>query len=130
LPPTVFAGMLVLMGVTAPTALIVEDDDSIRDILEVVARGAGFETVCARDGQEALQYLRAVEQLPNVVLLDLMMPVLNGWQFLEQREPRLLSVPVVVLSAKSAPGLPPDVRVLKKPITMELVLDAIVPYAR
>ena len=118
------------MGVTAPTALIVEDDDSIREILEVVAKVAGFDTVVARDGREALSYLQTVERLPSVVLLDLMMPVLNGWQFLEARDERLRAVPVVVLSARAAPGLPADVRVLKKPISMELVLDAIVPYAR
>jgi two-component system OmpR family response regulator len=114
----------------APIALIVEDDDAIREILAVVARHVGFETATARDGFEALRYLREAEELPALVLLDLMMPGMDGLQFLDRRDGRMREVPVVVLTARPTAQVPPDVRVLRKPISMELILDAIVPYAR
>jgi CheY-like chemotaxis protein len=118
------------MDSSAPTALIVEDDDAIREILETVAHYAGFETATARHGLEALRYLDTAEQLPSVVLLDLMMPIMDGWQFLERRNDRMRAVPVVVLTARPTPTLPPELRVLHKPVALETILEALTPYVR
>src|SRR5687767_11112411 len=98
------------MGTPAPTALIVEDDDAIREVLETVAHRAGFETATARDGLEALKYLHTVDTLPSLVLLDLMMPVMDGFQFLDRLDGAMRSVPVVVLTARPSPTVPPEVR--------------------
>jgi len=118
------------MSVLAPVALIVEDDDDIRDVLELVAQRAGFETATARHGLEALRYLREhPAEPPRVILLDLMMPVMDGSSFLERRDAAAQKIPVVVLTAKNDPHLPPGVQVLRKPVSMELVLDALCPYS-
>jgi CheY-like chemotaxis protein len=80
--------------------LIVDDDDVTRHTLTVLLNGAGYNVVPAADGQEALNYLSS-HPAPALVLLDLRMPVADGWQFLAERarDPVLASVPVVVLSA-------------------------------
>jgi len=79
--------------------LIVDDDDDIRETLMLVLKSQGYEVTGAANGREALQYLRGHE-LPCVVLLDLMMPVMDGWQFREEtsRDPSLAEVPLVVLT--------------------------------
>jgi CheY-like chemotaxis protein len=80
--------------------LIVEDDADLREALSEVLRDEGYAVTSAADGQEALDRLRR-EQRPSLILLDLTMPVMNGWQFrAEQRQdPDLSEIPVVVLSA-------------------------------
>jgi CheY-like chemotaxis protein len=80
--------------------LIVEDDTDLREALSEVLRDEGYSVAMAADGREALDRLRR-QSLPSLILLDLTMPVMNGWQFrAEQRQdPALSGIPVVVLSA-------------------------------
>ena len=81
------------------TVLVVEDDDAIRDVLEAALADEGYAVRAVRQGQAALEALR--DSPPDVVLLDLMLPVLDGWGFLEERV-RLglaLDTRVIVLSA-------------------------------
>lgn len=83
--------------------LIVEDDPGIREMLADVLADEGHTVVTAGHGQEALDYLDRADGRPDVILLDLMMPVMTGWQFREaQRQtPAIADIPVVVLSAKA-----------------------------
>lgn len=81
----------------AKKVLIAEDDQNIRELLRLYIEKAGFETVCVGNGREALTKFSQSE--PDLVLLDIMMPVLDGWQVLEEirKESR---VPVIMLTAK------------------------------
>lgn len=81
--------------------LIVEDDDDIREsVLEILA-DAGYSATGARHGQDALERLRGARTLPGLILLDLMMPVMDGHEFRARQvlDPVLREVPVVVLTA-------------------------------
>ena len=79
--------------------MIVEDDDETRNILQRVLEGRGWRTILARNGREALELLET--HIPNVMLLDLMMPELDGFGVLEQlrKDERYLELPVIVLTA-------------------------------
>lgn len=80
--------------------LVVEDDpDGLATMIDILEL-SGYEAVGASNGREALQRLASGE-LPDLILLDLMMPVMNGWQFREaqRRSPRLAGIPVVITSA-------------------------------
>jgi CheY-like chemotaxis protein len=81
--------------------LVVDDDVHIRYALVDALEDEGYRAICASNGAEALQVLREMPQPPSVILLDLMMPVMDGWQFRaqQQRDPRLSKIPVVVVSA-------------------------------
>lgn len=118
------------MGVAKPIALIVEDDPDIREALEAVAVHAGFAPVAAAHGLEALRYLRAATDLPSVILLDLMMPIMDGWQFLDRREEAFRSIPVIVVTAKPDASLPDDVQLLQKPVSVEALVEAMRPHWR
>lgn len=79
--------------------LIVEDDADVREFMEILLQTSGYETMTAPNGLEALEQMR--QRRPCVVLLDLMMPVMNGWEFREHQlaEASLKDVPVVCVSA-------------------------------
>jgi CheY-like chemotaxis protein len=83
--------------------LVVEDDKDVREMLDLLLTTSGYETMTAENGAIALQKMR--ERRPCVVLLDLMMPVMNGWRFREQQlaDPTLAPVPVVCVSAVHQP---------------------------
>jgi len=82
------------------TVLVVDDDESMREIVERTLRGAGYQVVTAANGNEGL---RAVETLsPGLIVLDLMMPEMDGFEFLRRlkEDPRHCQLPVVVATAK------------------------------
>ena len=82
------------------TVMVVEDDVDIRQALIEILEDHGFGTLAARDGADALNILSHATELPCVILLDLMMPVMDGATFrqVQRQDPRLASIPVVVLS--------------------------------
>jgi CheY-like chemotaxis protein len=88
--------------------LLVDDNDLTRETLAEVLHTAGYTTAEAANGREALDYLHRHGDQPRVILLDMMMPVMDGWEFLRQRrkEPELAKVPVVLFTA--AGGLDPS----------------------
>jgi CheY-like chemotaxis protein len=114
-----------IMGASQPIVLIVEDDEDIREALEAVALHAGFHPVSVTHGLEALTYLRSGDRLPNVILLDLMMPIMDGWQFLERRGELLRSIPVVAITAKHDATVPADVHLIHKPVSMQTLMEAL-----
>jgi len=84
-----------------PLVLVVDDDDAIREALCNLLDDAGFATVGARHGLEALKVLAASAVIPTFILLDLMMPVMDGWAFCNSRRKSraLRQIPVIALSA-------------------------------
>jgi two-component system, sensor histidine kinase ChiS len=87
--------------VRQPRVLVVDDEDSIRLLCHVNLRAAGFETIEAADGEEALAAARA--ERPDLILLDVMMPRLNGWTVAEELagSPETEDIPIVFLSART-----------------------------
>jgi CheY-like chemotaxis protein len=81
--------------------LIVEDDADTRDSMRRLLELWGYRVLCAADGRAALSLLRG--ELPSLILTDLRMPEMDGWQFRHQlrREPRLATIPVVLISAEN-----------------------------
>lgn len=109
--------------------LIVEDDRDICEILQEALRIEGHCVATASDGQAAIDWLQAGGQ-PQLVLLDLMMPRVDGWRLLARRAefPALLDVPIVVLSgAISGEASYPQgaAAVLRKPVSLEALLDTV-----
>src|SRR5688500_52238 len=84
----------------AGTGLAVEDERHLPQATTEPLDLVGYRVDCAANGEEALAHLRK-GPLPRLILLDLMMPVMNGWQFRQQqlRDPVLAPIPVVVVSA-------------------------------
>lgn len=100
------------------SVLIVEDDADLREMMSLFLVQEGFEPVAARDGREALELLRAGEVQPEVIVLDWMMPRMDGKQFMQERalDPAVEVIPVVVLTAAPLEGLSVDAAaILLKP---------------
>ncbi|HEY2748911.1 MAG TPA: response regulator, partial [Polyangia bacterium] len=107
------------------TIVLVEDDDGIRETMATLLEDEGFVVVQAANGEEGLAGIRSAGD-PCLVLLDLWMPVMNGWQMLSamKRDATLARVPVVVISA-AGDLRPPDgaAAFLRKPIRLEVLLQ-------
>jgi CheY-like chemotaxis protein len=104
--------------------LVVEDNPDLRLLYRMALKNEGLEVQVAEHGQQALEVLRAGGAVPKLIILDLMMPVMDGWEFLKIKnaDPALARIPVVVCSAsKDTP--PPNVLVLPKPVDLEAVLE-------
>jgi CheY-like chemotaxis protein len=83
------------------TVLVVEDDADALDAIATIVEDAGYDVLCARNGREALRQLHDCEGRCDLILLDLLMPVMNGWDFRRrQREtPAFAGIPVFLMSA-------------------------------
>jgi CheY-like chemotaxis protein len=111
--------------------LIVEDNLDIRGTLELVLEAGGFAVAVAANGAEALDLLRATDTLPSVILLDLMMPVMDGYAFraAQEKDPKLASIPVILLTADNhaeAKGLSLHAAgSLQKPVDLDVLLTEV-----
>ncbi len=110
--------------------MIVEDDADVRETMAEVLESEGFDVHTAREGEEALSLLQTGIR-PEVILLDLMMPGMNGWQLRSELERRgdLAAIPIVVVSAMDPgpdrAGEKPVAGFLKKPFNLSSLLAAV-----
>ncbi|MEO6953933.1 MAG: response regulator [Polyangia bacterium] len=113
---------------TRGPVMLVDDDPDLRDSLQLVLEMRGYEVFAARDGKDALDQL-AKGPLPCVVLLDLMMPGMNGVEFRDRQlgDPRIKDLPVVLLTGAGAHAVEPRVAagtvVLRKPFDFDRLFD-------
>ena len=110
--------------------LVVDDDRDIRDSLVELLTEQGFPAIGAGNGVEALEILRTSRSPPSLILLDLMMPVMDGREFRERQleNPAWTAIPVIVISAyndveQQARALALDH--LRKPLAMRPLMDAV-----
>lgn len=117
------------------TVLIIDDDPDIRDALRQVLEDEGYHVAVACDGQDALRQL-AHNAPPTAILLDLCMPVMDGWEFRKHqlKDPLLAAIPLIVMSAFgsacSAAHAMGAREWMDKPIALEQLLNALVAIQR
>ena len=113
----------------AHTVLIVEDEQDLRDMLRDALELNGYSVVTASNGQEALNKIESIEQL-CLVILDLLMPVMNGWDCFQKIRERskFASVPVVVHTSAAASAPAGATRVLQKPLKFDRLLSVVKEY--
>src|SRR5262249_43275694 len=105
--------------------LVVDDDPDIRETFREVMEAEGCRVVCAEDGAAALDMI-ARGLRPTVVVLDLMMPAMSGWEVLSRirADRSLADMPVVVMSAAGNRTIPPGAtQFLKKPVDLDTVIE-------
>jgi CheY-like chemotaxis protein len=104
--------------------LLVEDEEESRESLRELLEIEGYEVETATNGREALDKLDSLE--PCIILLDLFMPVMDGWQVLDQlRSDGRLGRLKVLVTTSAAANTPPDVPVFVKPLDFERLLRAL-----
>lgn len=116
--------------------LVVEDEPDVRETIKEILQMEGFTVVTAENGQDALNVLTEFGK-PCLILLDLMMPVMNGWQFLEAlkngHQQLFASTPIVVVSAVAdltTVQAQYNCRVMKKPANVQSLLALAHEYCK
>jgi CheY-like chemotaxis protein len=120
--------MTVEIDMCPSTILLAEDDLDIRDVLQDALEEIGCDVIPARTGKQALDFLaNDPRSPPDIVILDLMMPLVTGWQVLEviQRDPALAKIPVVILTAATQDRPSGVAALLSKPFRIETLLETI-----
>ncbi len=109
------------------SVLIVEDDHSIREVLRLTLELEGYQTTVASNGQDALDILDAATQLPEVMLVDIMMPVLNGIKLMQKVKsiPSFSEIKLISMSAMNVVGLDIAKVHIPKPLTINDLLRAL-----
>ena len=110
-----------------PRILVVDDDPSACEALSTLLEDEGYDVAHAPNGQIALNHLKSSPS-PNAIILDLMMPVMDGWEFRrhQQRDAAFASIPVVVVSALREPAAIEGVAaILTKPLDVDRLLGIV-----
>ncbi|MDA8244917.1 MAG: response regulator [Elusimicrobia bacterium] len=111
------------------TVLVVDDDKNVCDMISATLGAQGYDTVVAANGREALDYLKNSSNAPGLILLDLMMPEMNGWEFrkVQQQDPELAGIPVAIITGMpdmtGKAGAVGAVDVLTKPSRVEAITE-------
>jgi CheY-like chemotaxis protein len=115
-------------GSTNRTVLVVDDDRGVRELLTRSLSFEGFDVMEAANGQDALAQLRTGRR-PGVIVLDLRMPVMDGWAFrvAQRADPRIARIPVVILSGADAHRFQEieAVAALEKPVSLSQLADCL-----
>ena len=117
-------------GQGGKTILIVEDDAGTREALSMILTAQGFAVVGAANGQEALGLLRG-DVRPDLILLDLMMPIMDGWQFRreQKQDPEIADIPLVVITATGKRQVLIDAAdLVMKPLDLNRLFETIERY--
>lgn len=120
--------MTVALHNQSGSILVVEDDVRALDALTDLLEASGYSVKRAQNGQDAL--LKAKEQPPGMILLDLSMPVMDGWEFMRQQrlEPSIADIPVVVITALVS-AVPAGAKALvTKPINVNRLMTLVEKY--
>jgi two-component system, cell cycle response regulator DivK len=110
-----------------PLALVIDDSDDTREVYTVILQSEGFAVEGASDGEEGFR--KAVELLPNIIITDLAMPIMDGWETIRRlrADGRTRRIPIIACSGNDAPSPTHDSRadaVLSKPCPLDaLVLE-------
>lgn len=112
--------------------LLIEDDLDISEAIQSVLEAEGFRIKCKFNGKEAIEYLHETDNTPSLIILDLMMPIMNGYEFrLEQlKDKKISNIPTLLLSAS---GKYQEQEIdklnftesLKKPIDLEFLIEVV-----
>jgi CheY-like chemotaxis protein len=114
-----------------PCILVIEDDDAVRDLIQVALAGEGYEVVTAANGQIALRTLEATA--PVLILADVRMPIMGGPEFIERYRQRPgPHAPIIAMSAATDPHAPPlapiVADVLPKPFDLIALINLVERY--
>jgi CheY-like chemotaxis protein len=114
-----------------PKILVVEDDEDAREAMVALLQMKGYRAVPAGNGREALDYLDQASA-PDLIILDLWMPVMDGWHFRAEqiRNPRLAHIPVIVVTALSDRADVDANEVIIKPVDVDRLLTSVDHYCR
>jgi CheY-like chemotaxis protein len=110
--------------------LVVDDDPDTRESMQEVLEAEGYAVSCVANGREALEYLQHSPR-PCVILLDLMMPVMDGWQFRREQklDPTIADIPLIVITASGKrPVLIDADELVMKPLDIGRLFEAIERY--
>src|SRR5437762_12575360 len=122
--------MAALNNILKSKILIIDDNQDVLSVLSLLLEMQGFSVRTAQDGLEGLDRMKTDEHI-SIVLLDLCMPVMDGWEFLRRKtnDPRVAEIPVIVISAVSPDSLDGVQAVLRKPVDLEALIDAVRRHA-
>jgi CheY-like chemotaxis protein len=114
----------------AALILVIDDDYDVCEVYAEALAESGYDVVTRRNGQDALLFLDEATTVPDLILVDLMMPVMDGAEFVTRlrQRPELDAVPVIVMTANR--GRPPveDTPQLLKPFTIDVLRDTVRRY--
>ncbi|MGE0526948.1 MAG: response regulator [Bdellovibrionales bacterium] len=111
--------------------LVVEDNDDLRQLYRQALHMEGYSAVMTTNGREALDLLHTHQPKPRLIILDLMMPVMDGWEFLREqsKDENLRDIPVVVCSA-AKDQVPSNVRFIRKPVDLNALLTVVEEHCK
>ncbi len=116
---------------TEPTVLVADDEDTVRHIVQRMLQTSGFSLMEARDGREALQMVQQRAQPPDLILADVIMPLLNGWELVDRVRTRCPQQRFLLMSAYALDDLrhrglyPVEVPFVQKPFTLDRLVAAV-----
>ena len=108
-----------------PTIVVAEDDDELRELIADLLEDSGYDVIPAANGKQVTDYLEATDEPPAAIVLDLLMPLVSGWEVLRQlrSRPRWIDIPVVAVTGLSRDRPTGVTAVLKKPFPVHELLS-------
>ncbi len=119
---------------TEKTILVIDDSVDNQDLIKIILMSKGYKVHCASNGQEALVLLAELPMLPNLILLDVQMPIMDGYQFRSEQltNLRLRTIPVIVMTADDEPTvllkMKQPFRILQKPLDINSIVETVSKY--